>query len=62
MLGLNFGICLPKSCTEERVQGVLRTLQKRILRNLAVLTIVPETCQVKEDLGWNLETIDYFCL
>lgn len=62
MMGLNFGVCLPKSCTQEKIEGFLKMIQKRVLRNKAVLAVVPDTCQVKEDLGWNLETADYFCL
>lgn len=62
MLGLNFGICIPKSCKPEKIERLMKRLQKLILRNKIVLSIVPETCQVKEDMGWNLEAADYICL
>lgn len=62
MLGLNFGICIPKSCTQEKVERLFKTIQKRILLNKAVVAVVPHTCQVKEDLNWNLNTGDWTVL
>lgn len=61
-LGLNIGICIPKSCSPEMVTKLLTIVQKKLLRNKAILSLVPETCQVKEDLGWNLDRRDYICL
>lgn len=62
MIGLNFGICIPKSCTPEKMNGLLAKVQKKIFRNKAVLSLVPDTCQVKEDQQWNLRTADYVIL
>lgn len=61
-LGLNIGICVPNTCKPERIGRFLQLIQKRVLRNKAVLALVPETCQVKADLGWNLDTGDLICL
>lgn len=62
MFGLNIGICIPKSCTADKVSRLLATIQKRIFKNEAVLAIVPDTCQVKEDQQWNLDTADFITL
>lgn len=62
MMGLNFGICLPKTCSQKQIERVLTKMQKIMLKNKVILSILPETCQIKDDLGWNLDAIDYICL
>lgn len=62
MLGLNFGICVPKSCKKEKIESLFKKIQKRIFRNKAIISIVPDTCQVKEDQNWNLTVADFFVL
>lgn len=62
MLGLNFGICIPKSCTPEKVSKLFATIQRRIFKNKAVLAIVPDTCQVPEDQQWNFDIADWITL
>ncbi|XP_031623683.1 nose resistant to fluoxetine protein 6-like isoform X2 [Contarinia nasturtii] len=58
MLGLSFGICVPKSCSKENMEHLFATIQKKILKDKALLTIVPNTCQVNEDRNWNLNVAD----
>lgn len=62
MLGLSFGICIPKSCTPEKVTRLFKTVQKWIFLNRIDISLVPDTCQVKDDLGWNLNAGDYACM
>lgn len=62
IIGLNFGICVPKSCTQGEIGRLFRMIQKRIIRDKAILEVVPDTCQVKEDLNWNLDVADLFAL
>lgn len=58
MLGLSFGICVPKSCSKENIEHLFDTIQKQVLKDKAILSIVPNTCQVKEDQNWNLNVAD----
>lgn len=62
MIGINIGTCLPKSCDEGMIEALLNRITKRILRNKVIFSVVPNTCQVKEDLEWNLNKYDLICL
>lgn len=63
MVALNLGVCLPKSCTQAHIDGLLGKIQNKVrklnknLKTFSMATI-PYTCTVAEDLGWNLSTWD----
>lgn len=66
MVALNLGICLPKSCSQKQIDGLLGKIQKRIrwiLKNKTIsMATVPYTCQTADDLGWNFTAWDVVTL
>lgn len=62
MLGLNFGICVPNSCTPEMIKHVLQTVQSIIPKDKVIVSLVPDTCQMVKDIGWNIDAGDIICL
>lgn len=66
-MALNLGICLPKSCTQKGIDGVLQKIQnttRKLNKNLKTFSLrtIPYTCQTVEDLGWNLTAWDHTTL
>lgn len=66
MVALNLGICLPKSCSQKDIDGLLGKIQNAIrwaskIKTISVATI-PYTCQTADDLGWNFSAWDHVTL
>lgn len=66
MVALNLGVCLPKSCSQKDIDGLLKKVQNVVrwmLKNNTIsLATVPYTCQTADDLNWNLSTWDHVTL
>lgn len=48
MLGLNFGICVPNTCSQSMMEHILK-LVEGLLKEKVILSIVPDTCQQIDD-------------